>query len=99
MAIGEQGSNAGAEEFFVRCCADVEGQACAPSQAPTELPTPSPTPSPTLFPTSSPPTSVPTPGPTTLPLSCASPAALYEGIMTHTAVATTVRFVRRTWNE
>ena len=24
------------------------------------------------------------------------PAALYEGIMTHTAVATTVRFVRRT---
>ena len=87
MAIGEQGSNAGAEEFFVRCCADVEGTACAPSQAPTFMPTPAPTPAPSLFPTSSPPSEVPTPGPTTLPLSCASPAALYDSIVGQSAAA------------
>ena len=88
VAIGEQGTNVGAELFHVRCCADVDGQACSPSQVPTRLPSPSPTSVPTVFPTSSPPTEVPTAGPTALSLSCNSPAAFYTSIMRHTSVAT-----------
>ena len=53
----------------------------------TDVPTPAPTPAPSLFPTSSPPSEVPTPGPTTLPLSCASPAALYDSIVGQSAAA------------
>ena len=45
----EQGTNVGAELFHVRCCADVDGQACSPSQVPTAS-SPSPTSVPTCFP-------------------------------------------------
>jgi len=78
-AIGD-----GAESYRVRCCADVGGLACSPSQAPTHIPTPLPSPVPTMAPTSSEPTPIPTPVPTSIELTCQSPAALYESLVGQT---------------
>ena len=76
VAIGD-----GAQTYPVRCCADEEGGDCSPSQAPTHIPTPLPTTVPTPSPTSSKPTPIPTPSPTSIPLTCASPSALYESLV------------------
>jgi len=76
IAIGEN-----AETYPVRCCADVSNDDCMPSQEPTHIPTPLPTSIPSLSPTSSEPTPLPSPSPTILPLTCASPAALYESLV------------------
>lgn len=70
----------GRQAHPVRCCANVEGTGCAPSPEPSMPPSSKPTARPTPAPTWSPPTPAPTHAPTVLPLTCASPSALYESL-------------------